>query len=110
MQDQRLGDQYYSRKEAQGASEARDPFGSNKDACGKAFRLNFNLLQGGFFLSQVMKRHLMQHKSDFLFPNDMSAAFPCAALVGGNAAFKVWLTSERVSVREADITSGGEAS
>lgn len=44
-------------------------------------------------------------KSDFLFPNDMSAA-----LVGGNAAFKVWLTSERVSVREADITSGGEAS
>lgn len=38
-------------------------------------------------------------KSDFLFPNDMSAAFPCAALVGGNAAFKVWLTSERVSQR-----------
>lgn len=49
-------------------------------------------------------------ESDFLFPNDTSAAFPCTALVRGNAAFKVWLTSERVSVREADITSGGEAS
>lgn len=35
----------------------------------------------------------------------MSAAFPCAALVGGDAAFKVCLTSERVPVREADITS-----